>query len=61
MFQGYGLVRYKKYKVDIIIPKEHGPSKVQVKITHTCLHPKGMAQQSIGNIKQTLIYPRKAA
>ena len=61
MFQGYGLVRYEKYKADIIIPKEQCLSKVQVKIMHTCLHPKGMAQQSIGNIKQILIYPRKAA
>ena len=28
MFQGYGPARYKKDKLDIVIPKEHGPSKV---------------------------------
>ena len=29
MFQGYGLVRYKKCKIDIAIPRECGPSKEQ--------------------------------
>ena len=28
-FQGYGLARYMKYKIDINIPKECGPSKEQ--------------------------------
>ena len=28
-FQGYGPTRYEKYKLNIVISKEHGPSKVQ--------------------------------
>ena len=30
-FQGCGLARYKKCKIDIAIPREHGPSKKQEK------------------------------
>ena len=29
MLQGYGLVRYRKCKTDIAIPRERGPSKEQ--------------------------------
>ena len=29
MFQGYGPVRYRKCKTDIVIPRERGPSKEQ--------------------------------
>ena len=28
-FQGYGPARYRKCKTDIVIPREHGPSKKQ--------------------------------
>ena len=31
MLQGYGLVRYRKCKIDIAIPRERGPSKEQEK------------------------------
>jgi len=29
MFQAYGLARYRKYKLDIAIPRERGRSKMQ--------------------------------
>ena len=29
MFLGYGLIRYKKCKIDIVIPRECSPSKEQ--------------------------------